>query len=73
MWQLRPAATMLKVPTIFFILIPAILSQSTPAGDCCQKRTVSNIASELNGVYNLKRNSGDAEDEICFDGCVYAK
>ena len=73
MWQLRPRVTMLKVPTIF-LLIPAIWSQSTPAGDCCQKKTVSNVASEeLNGVYNFKRYSGDVEDENCFDGCVYTK
>ena len=72
MWQLRPEARMLKVPTIF-LLIPAILSQSTPSGDCCLKKTVSDVDSELNGVYNFKQNNADAKDEICFDGCVYTK
>ena len=45
---------MLKVTTSFF-LIPAIFSQSTTAGYCCQKITVSDVASELNGVYIFKR------------------
>ena len=45
---------MLKVSTSFF-LIPAIFSQSTTAGYCCQKITVSDVASELNGVYIFKR------------------
>ena len=59
---------------IFFFLIPAILIQSSsPAEDCCQKKTVSDIASELNGVYTLKRDGGVAEGDNCVDGCVYTK
>ena len=59
---------------IFFFLIPVILTQSSsPPGDCCQKKTVSDIATELNGVYTLKRDGGVAEDDNCVDGCVYTK
>ena len=64
---------MLNVQIVFF-LIPVILTQSSsPPGDCCQKKTVSDIASELNGVYTLKRDGGVAEGDNCVDGCVYTK
>ena len=63
---------MLKVPTIFFLLT-AILSQSIPAEDCCQKITVSDVAFELNGVYNFKRDGGEVDSELCLGGCVYTK
>ena len=65
-------ATMLKVPTIFFLL-SSMLNLSIPAEDCCQKRTVSDVASELNGVYHFKRHGGEVYDVKCLDGCVYTK
>jgi len=47
---------------------------STPgAGICCQKKTVTDIANDLNGVYTFKRGGGDSEDQDCYNGCVYKK
>merc|ERR1719507_79783 len=64
---------MLKVH-IFLFLIPGLLTQSTtPSGGCCQRKTVSNSDSDLNGVYTWKRNGAEVEDAACFDGCVYTK
>merc|ERR1719361_1999685 len=66
--------TMLRFSPIL-LLIPAIFAQSsTPgAGICCQKKTVSDIANDLNGVYTFKRGGGDSEDQDCYNGCVYKK
>ena len=65
---------MSKVATMF-VLINAISSQDPlPAGEgCCQKRTVSDVASELNGIYTWTRDGGEAENEDCLGGCVYTK
>merc|ERR1711981_194035 len=74
MGQLRTTMTMLRFSPIL-LLIPAIFAQSsTPgAGICCQKKTVSDIANDLNGVYTFKRGGGDSEDQDCYNGCVYKK
>ena len=73
MWQLRPTLTMLKVQ-IFLVLIPGLLTQSTtPSGGCCLKKTVTDVAAELNGVYYFKRAGGEVDDAECFGGCVYQK
>merc|ERR1711981_591634 len=74
MGQLRTTMTMWRFSPIL-LLIPAIFAQSsTPgAGICCQKKTVSDIANDLNGVYTFKRGGGDSEDQDCYNGCVYKK
>ena len=42
---------------------------------CCQTQIVENIPfpnEDLNGVYTLKE-IGNKPEEICYDGCIYAK
>ena len=58
-----------------FILFPAIFGQSSSPnpGSCCQKRTVSDVSADLNGVYMFKRDGGDSQDQDCSGGCVYTK
>merc|ERR1712223_401832 len=56
------------------LLLPAALGQTSPAGGgCCQKKTVSGVADDLNGVYIFSRTGGDSQDQDCFEGCVYKK
>ena len=50
-------------------------SQNGSPWSCCPTKLVSNIPppnEELNGVYTLKE-IGNKSEEICYDGCIYAK
>ena len=67
-----PSLVMMMRAALLFTF--ALLSRAqSPEVGCCFKRIVSGTADNLDGEFIFVRDGAQAQDPMCYQGCVYKR